>query len=130
MLFYSMPPRPLKPCAHKGCALLTSSQSGRCNIHQVKPGSFSDSRRGSAASRGYGAGWRKLREQVMHRDGGQCVQCMSVGRFVRATAVDHIKPKSQGGTDDLNNLQAICNRCHDEKTAKESQAAVRDRGGW
>ncbi|XZA02385.1 HNH endonuclease [Xanthomonas albilineans] len=37
-----------------------------------------------------------------------------------AVAVDHIVPKSQGGTDHPNNCQAICHRCHVLKTAQES----------
>ncbi|MGE8515762.1 MAG: HNH endonuclease [Alcaligenes nematophilus] len=34
--------------------------------------------------------------------------------------MDHIIPKSQGGTDDLENLQTICGDCHKAKTLKES----------
>jgi 5-methylcytosine-specific restriction protein A len=36
-----------------------------------------------------------------------------------ATEVDHIVPKSQGGTDDDDNLQAICSPCHKTKTGSE-----------
>jgi 5-methylcytosine-specific restriction endonuclease McrA len=36
-----------------------------------------------------------------------------------ALAVDHIKPKSAGGTNDAAKLQALCHQCHAMKTAKE-----------
>tara|TARA_R110002051_G_scaffold325869_1_gene432654 strand:+ start:8496 stop:8714 length:219 start_codon:yes stop_codon:yes gene_type:complete len=43
-------------------------------------------------------------------------------------AVDHIKPKSQGGDDSHSNLQSLCAPCHQIKTdeeAKQSQGAAR-----
>jgi 5-methylcytosine-specific restriction endonuclease McrA len=43
-----------------------------------------------------------------------------------ATHVDHKIPKAQGGTDDENNLQAICVTCHKCKTERESNEG---RGG-
>ena len=33
---------------------------------------------------------------------------------------DHILPVSEGGTDDMSNLQTLCKACHDIKTAAES----------
>jgi 5-methylcytosine-specific restriction protein A len=36
-----------------------------------------------------------------------------------ATAVDHIIAKADGGTDDDENLQPICDECHRMKTARE-----------
>jgi 5-methylcytosine-specific restriction endonuclease McrA len=42
-----------------------------------------------------------------------------------ATEVDHIRPKEEGGTDDDENLQAICGPCHTAKTGRE---AARGRG--
>ena len=38
-----------------------------------------------------------------------------------ATEVDHIVPKSAGGTDAMDNLQALCKSCHSRKTAKEGR---------
>lgn len=50
-----------------------------------------------------------------------CVDPDSVhgSEVVTATEVDHIKPKSQGGRDEWENLQALCKSCHSRKTAAE-----------
>ena len=33
--------------------------------------------------------------------------------------VDHITPLYKGGTNDLNNLQALCRNCHGQKTIND-----------
>jgi 5-methylcytosine-specific restriction protein A len=78
-----------------------------------------DSERGTAAQRGYGTEWRKLRAQVLARDEGLCQACLAAGRTTVAEQVDHVIPKAAGGTDDLANLQALCRECHDEKSRRE-----------
>jgi len=55
----------------------------------------------------------------MRRDQGLCQVCLSSGRTTLAAEVDHIKRKADGGTDDVDNLQAICRECHRLKTAVE-----------
>ena len=88
-------------------------------------------RQGSAHSRGYGAAWRKLREQVMRRDAGLCQPCKP--QLTLATEVDHILPKAKGGTDDISNLQAICSECHRFKTDRDNGKVVKHTigaNGW
>ena len=34
--------------------------------------------------------------------------------------IDHIRPLSNGGTNDRENLQALCVSCHQEKTKEEN----------
>lgn len=117
-----MPVKAPTPCRHPGCGACVHDGSGYCAAHQrEKTGWFKHKR--SAPERGYGNAWRKLREIVMRRDAGLCQPCLAAGRVTPATAVDHIVPKSQGGTDDPANCQAICRRCHVRKTARESAAA-------
>ena len=72
--------------------------------------------------RGYGSAWDMLRRAVLVRDGHlcQCAACRAEGRTTVATEVDHIVPKSKGGTDRLSNLQAIGRECHLRKTIAES----------
>lgn len=69
---------------------------------------------------GESTGWRrKLYEYLAERDGGDCYLCDKhvrlslVGeRHMQGPSVDHVFPRSKGGTDDLDNLaltHLICN---------------------
>lgn len=75
----------------------------------------------TTTQRGYGAQWRKIRNAVMTRDNYLCQVCKSRGYLTPANEVDHVVPKAEGGGDDIGNLQAICRKCHSEKTACESR---------
>jgi 5-methylcytosine-specific restriction protein A len=84
-----------------------------------------DTVRGNRHQRGYGAAWERLRIEILERDAGLCQPCLKVGVITTDTAghrnqVDHIVPKTRGGTDDPSNLQTICPTCHKAKTARES----------
>ena len=123
-----MPDIAKRPCKHHGCSQLVSDGSGYCAAHQGdrKQGKFADRARGSRHARGYGSAWDRLRKQIMTRDCGLCQPCLARGVVASADAVDHKVPKAEGGTDDPENLQAICRPCHDAKTQAE---AGRGRGG-
>ena len=71
-------------------------------------------RRPSSAQRGYGYRWQKLRRSHLKRE-PNCREC-----GVRATEVDHILPRSQGGLDEHSNLQSLCHSHHSVKTRRES----------
>lgn len=77
----------------------------------------------TTTERGYGWQWQKLREQILSRDQHLCLTCKAKGRVTPATQVDHIKPKSRGGTDDPDNLASICSDCHEEKSQREAAEA-------
>lgn len=54
-----------------------------------------------------------------------CRMCSQAGRVTSAVLVDHIQPINDGGAVlDDGNLQSLCRRCHDVKTAED----VRKRG--
>ena len=74
----------------------------------------------SRHARGYGTAWDRLRETTMLRDLRLCQQCKREGALRPAHSVDHITPKSEGGTDAEDNLEALCKPCHMEKTRLES----------
>lgn len=65
----------------------------------------------------------------MVRDGGLCQACKANGKIRAASEVDHIRPKADGGTDDINNLQAICKQCHVAKSAREGSRWRAGSGG-
>lgn len=51
--------------------------------------------------------WRRLRARVLARDGHRCQRCGKP-----ATHADHILPKAAGGTDHIDNLEALCAQCN------------------
>jgi 5-methylcytosine-specific restriction endonuclease McrA len=67
------------------------------------------------------AEWHRLRRRVL-RSASRCAQCGGVGPF----DVDHVVPRSRGGTDVPSNLRALCRPCHASKTAAEGHARARE----
>ena len=69
-------------------------------------------------------GWQ-LRSYVFHRDGRVCGYCGSTqaGRY----ELDHIVPKSLGGTDRVSNLVVCCRECNAEKANKTVAEFLADR---
>lgn len=73
-----------------------------------------------------------LRWQVISRARGRCEAC-GIGSELRALEVDHINPRSQGGSNDLSNLQALCSLCNVQKLDRDqtdfhaARAALRHR---
>lgn len=116
-----MPAKQLKPC-RKCKKALTRCRSGYCE--QCKPADETNwsgwqKQKGNRHERGYGNAWQKLRLTILDRDEHLCQKCLAQGVFTRGTHIDHITPKSKGGTDDPANLQTLCKPCHDHKTATE-----------
>ena len=119
-----MASKPLRPCNHAGCGVLT--RDGWCDKH--KP------REQRKASAGY-HGWYmlpiwtdRLRPAQLLRE-PHCRECArqyppsDPRHRTPATVVDHIIPHC-GDWDvftDLDNLQSLCKRHHDIKTAQEQR---------
>lgn len=121
-----MPKSALKPCAKAGCGTLVERKDRFCEPHGGNSNwQDSQARKGSVTERGYGHSWRKLRGQILKRDNYICQNHIKQGRYVPGNEVDHITNKAQGGTDDPDNLQTLCNPCHRAKTATESKRAGR-----
>jgi 5-methylcytosine-specific restriction protein A len=49
-----------------------------------------------------------------------CRKCLEQGRTTASEVVDHIRPLSQGGSDQRSNKQGLCVPCHDAKTKAEA----------
>lgn len=69
------------------------------------------------ASAGYISG--TLRYEILKRARFRCELC-GASADVRALEVDHIIPRSRGGTDDLDNLQALCYQCNAMKRDRDT----------
>mgnify|MGYP006423079813 FL=1 len=73
-------------------------------------------------SNGYG-GISPRVAKLVKRQKGRCNHCGQHFHNEDQIEVDHVVPKSQGGKDTYNNLQALHRHCHDVKTRQdESQA--------
>jgi len=108
-----MPMLPQRPCPVAGCPVL-----GPCAAHQRRASTspsprLYDDRRGSSTQRGYGYAWQKRRAEFIKKF-PCCARCPRP-----TTDVDHIVPRSRGGSDDDSNLQPLCSFHHKQKTARE-----------
>ena len=54
---------------------------------------------------------QKLRSFIFNRSNGKCVYCGA-----KATEIDHVVPKANGGTDSTYNLVASCRACNKKKS--------------
>jgi 5-methylcytosine-specific restriction protein A len=113
-----MPSRAARPCAHGGCRA-KAVNGPFCSAHavSVRAARPYDAWRGSSASRGYDADWRRVRVLALVRDGRRC-QSPGCGRpatdvhhKVTITRAPHLRL-------DLANLVSLCKECHSSITAK------------
>jgi len=114
-----MPGKPKRPCRWPGCPEVIEG-GGWCDAHKKQHRQADDRRRGSAASRGYGARWRKASRQFL-RENPLCRHHQQQGIVKAATVTDHTIPH-KGDQDlfwDRNNWQPLCDECHNIKTATE-----------
>jgi 5-methylcytosine-specific restriction protein A len=104
--------RSMKPCNKLGCHTLTRDRY--CEDHKQLITNY-DNHRGTAAQRGYGARWRKVRAYYLAKN-PICLRCGDI-----ATVVDHITPHKGDMILfwDKTNWQPLCKSCHDRKTAAE-----------
>lgn len=57
-----------------------------------------------------------VRKVVLERDAYRCQMCGDWHNL----AVDHIKPKSKGGPDTLDNLRVLCQSCNSRKGTRDA----------
>jgi len=72
-----------------------------------------------------GRPWRRIRERILKRDSFLCQPCKKQDRLTLATQVDHVVPQFEGGSEADDNLQGICDACHEAKTQAEARRARR-----
>lgn len=57
--------------------------------------------------------WRALRKAVLIRDKNTCFRCQKDSKSGKGMTVHHIQPRSDGGSNEMENLITLCNPCHD-----------------
>lgn len=102
-----MPKKSKRPCRYRGCPRLTDLPSGFCAEHdKLQTQQYNKARRVEHNQR-YGYQWRKFRARFLNNH-PLCEQCRLNGRYTPATEIHHIKPLSEGGTNDESNLMPLC----------------------
>lgn len=110
-------------CSDAGSALPGTS---RCRAHTR---SGWGTHRPPANAYAYSGDWPDRRKQVLARDGYQCQLRHSDICIGRASAVDHIVQPEAGGTNDLDNLRSVCERCHARRTGRQGALAKQRKYG-
>lgn len=95
-----------------GCRV-TLVTSGRCPACQRLHDQARDARRGTTTARGLGWSYQRRREYVLNRDLGRCWICGEYG----ADTVDHVIPRSRGGSSHTDNLKAAHAWCNASRGA-------------
>jgi 5-methylcytosine-specific restriction protein A len=112
-----MPHHPARPCARRGCIRLVHGSGARyCDEHLAQARKEQDARRGTAAERGYGADWQKVREKFL-AEHPFCDECGHPSEIAH-----HVIRRRDGGSDDPRNLRPKCSRCHSRLHAKTQES--------
>ena len=69
---------------------------------------------------------REIREQLLITDGKRCQGCGWEPPYADYLQVDHKKPRSLGGTDDMDNRTLLCDPCNRLKSNKLTLTDLRD----
>jgi 5-methylcytosine-specific restriction endonuclease McrA len=110
-----------KQCSFGGCNNIAVTDLYRCKEHAI---TYAPKKR---YEHHYHQGnliyssqrWVNLRNQFI-RHNPLCAHCELQGLNTPAYMVDHIKEIEDGGAVyDVDNLQSLCNPCHNTKTGKE-----------
>lgn len=115
-----MPTAAPRPCCHPGCGVLVRDGSGRCGKHAkeawAKPVTATKRRTGR---------WLQEQRAALFRLKPLCAECERHGRVSLACIRDHIIPLAEGGEDNDDNTQGLCDSCNETKTKSESARGVK-----
>lgn len=98
----------------RGKKYINSTKYQKNNVKIVKPAPWlrhSDSKKNTHQKRKRKSIPGVLRHEVFKRDDYRCVECGATNKET-TLHIDHIMPLSNGGTDELDNLQTLCETCN------------------
>jgi len=111
-----MPFKARKPCAHHGCPRLVDSRY--CPEHaKAEAAQYNRYGRDRERDKYYGRPWKQIRAAYIAAH-PLCEECRDDGRLMPAVIVHHKRKLTDGGTNDWENLQALCSECHSRLHAK------------
>jgi len=112
-----MPKAPKKPCKYPLCPNLTDSRF--CEQHkQTEARRYDRYQRDPESAKRYGREWRLIRAAFLSAN-PLCEMCKSDGRLTPATLVHHRRKLTDGGSNDWENLQALCQSHHSQLHAEQ-----------
>ena len=118
-----MPSRAQRPCAaHPWNLISDSAGCPDCVAQPVLERPRMRDNRPNATKRGYGFDeWKKKVRDPFIAKHPYCADPFHIhpGKQIKAIIVDHKIPRKQGGTDANSNLQSLCHKCHNFKTARD-----------
>ena len=115
-----MPSAAPRPCSHPGCGVLVRDGTGRCPKHPKQ----SWAKKPTVVKRITGRALQRLRAELFERE-PLCRPCWKLGRVTEPTVRDHILSLGEGGLDVEDNVQPICDACHNVKSEAERARGVR-----
>lgn len=112
-----MPYKAKKPCAYRGCRELTSKRY--CDFHAKQEAKrYNRNERDPESSKRYGRTWKQIRAAFLSAN-PLCVICKEQDRLTPATLAHHKIKLSDGGTNDWENMAALCQECHSRLHARQ-----------
>ncbi len=122
-----MPTRAPRICAHCARVVAFGTTCPCRTAHEASRRAEYDKSRPTSAQRGYGADWRRVRDEVL----AEHPQCATPGCHARAVEVHHLRSvrKYPHLRLEKSNLSPLCKRCHSSTTAIEQGWAGNNRDG-
>ena len=91
-------------------------RAGSCPVHKPRTDQGWQNKAGTNSKRIRGRELQVLRETLFMQE-PICRMCKVQGATIR----DHIIPLAEGGTEDRDNIQPLCQDCSDKKTQAEAR---------
>lgn len=98
-----------------GCKHILAVKIKEGKIESLPSAKTSDGSQSASSSRNI-PNWNRLARQTKKRDNWTCQYCGKQGGQLGSAELHahHIKPRSKGGEDTLNNLITVCHSCHED----------------
>lgn len=112
-----MPRKPKRPCSYPSCPRLCEGRF--CTEHEkLENKNYEKYKRNPNVRKRYGSVWRKIRESYV-KSHPFCEVCFKEGLMKQVEEIHHLKPLSEGGTHDRENLISLCQSCHSKIHARD-----------